>query len=282
MSEFFSGTRPGRLVRAGEGTVELPILYFRDDAFTGLFAASYDAIRRLMPSDRLHPARTLDGRGLVVVTAYNYIDTTIGPYGEVAVAPVVVHGKAPPRALPGWLESAWPGCGGLVMHLPVTSRLARSAGRDIWGYTKFIADMHFTNTPEALTCRLEEFGQHILTLRIAKRGVALPDRRPVVTYSVKDRNLIRTRIPQVSVARVSIGGRGSGLELGEGHPVAESIRALEVDPLPLRTQYLLEHSFALPEGEVVERDVRPLDGYLGTARDRGELEVAHPPAPMIH
>ncbi|HEU0032633.1 MAG TPA: acetoacetate decarboxylase family protein [Kofleriaceae bacterium] len=275
--------RPGRLVRVGEGTVELPVLYFRDDAFTGLFTASYEAIRQLMPSDRLYPAQTIDGRGLVVVTAFNYLDTTVGPYGELAVAPVVVHGdKKPPRSLPGWLESAWPGCGGLVMHLPVTSQQARDAGRELWGFTKFIADMHFTNTPERLACRLEEQGQHILTLTIAKRGLAVPDRRPVVTYSVKNGDLIRTRIPQISIARMSIGGRDSLLELGEGHPVAESLRALAIDPQPVRTRYLLEHSFALPEGEVIERNVRRLDGYAGTARDHGELEVTHPLAATIH
>ena len=275
MREFFSGTRPGRFVRVGAHEIEMPILYFRDDAFTGLFGASYEALRKLMPSDRLHPARTLDGRGLVVVSAFNYLDASVEPYGELAVAPVVVYGDEPPRSLPGWLESAWPGCGGLVMHLPVTHQLACDVGRELWGFTKFVADMHFTNTPEVLACRLEEGGRHILTLQIAKRGVAIPDRRPVVTYSVKNGDLIRTRIPSVSIARMSLGGRGSHLELADGHPMAESLRALDLDPRPLRTRYLLEHSFALPEGEIIERGVRPLDGYAGSPREHGELDIVH-------
>ena len=275
MREFFKGTRPGRVVRCRTGDVELPILYFRDEAFGGIFGADYESLRRLMPSKRLFPARTIDGRGLVGVMAYDYLDTSAGPYGELAVAPIVVYGRQPPRTLPGWLESAWPGCGMLVMHLPVTAALARDAGREIWGYTKFVADMHFTSTPELLECRLEEQGAHILTLRIAKRGFVVRDRRPVVTYSVNHGDLVRTTIPQVSFARSGLSGAGSWLRLDDNHPVAESLRELDLDPIPLRTRYLLEHSFTLPEGEVIEHGVKPLDGYFGTMREHGALELVH-------
>lgn len=275
MREFFKGKRPGRFVHCRAGDIELPVLYYRDDAFVGLFGADYEALRRLMPSDGLHPARALDGRGLVAVAAYNYLDTTAGPYGELAIAPLVVYGRQPPRTLPGWLESSWPGGGALVMHLPVTNALARDAGREIWGYTKFIADMHFTNTPELLECRLEEQGEHILTLRIEKRGFVMRDRRPVVTYSVKDGNLIRTAVPQVSFARIALGGGASRLEIADNHPVGASLRELDLEPIPRRTRYLLEHSFALPEGQIIERNVRPLDGYFGTMRERGQLELVH-------
>ena len=58
--------------------------------------------------------------------------------------------------------------------------------------------------------------------------------------------------------------------------------ALHLEPTPLRSRYLLEHSFALPEGEVIERDVPPLDGYFGTMRDHGELETLHPLGATIH
>ena len=43
---------------------------------------------------------------------------------------------------------------------------------------------------------------------------------------------------------------------------------------PLITRYYVERAGILPAGEVVERDVAPLEGYLG--RDRqGELHIDH-------
>jgi hypothetical protein len=283
MRTFFEGTRPGRLVTWGTAEFELPVLYFRDDSFGALFSADLDKLRAVMPSDNLHPIPLLrPGRGFIYIGAYDYLDTSVGAYGEVAVAVPAVYGRRPPPLLPTLLESRWPGLGGVILHLPVTNRMSRDGGRGQWGYTKFLADMEFQTNPEYLECRLEEDGDHILTLRVAKRGITLPDRRPLITYSVKDGDLIRTRIPQTMLTRTALGARGSSLALGETHPVAQSIKALGVDPRPLMTRYHLDRSTILPEGEVLERGVRPLDGYIGSEREEGELRIGHVPAAMLH
>ena len=275
MRAFFDGTRPGRLVSSGAAQFELPALYFRDDSFQALFTADLDKLRAAMPSDRLHPIVAGRGRGFLGVGAFDYLETSFEPYGEVGVVVPVVYGRRPLPILPVLLDTSRPGFGLLVLHLPVTRRLARDGGREVWGYAKFLADMQFQNTPEFHECRLDEGGEHILTLRIVKRGLALPVRRPLVTYSVKERALVRTTIPQRAVTRTALGGGGSSLVFGETHPVARSIRALDVNPRPVLTRYFLERTAVLPEGEIIERDVRPLDGYLGSDREEGELHTIH-------
>ncbi len=282
MRTFFDGTRPGRVVTSGAAEFQMPALYFRDDTFGGVFTADLEKLRGVMPSDRLHPISVGRGRGLFMVVAMDYLETSDEPYGEVLVGVPAVHGRRPPPLLPALLETSWPGLGYVVLHLPVTTRRARDAGRGLWGYTKFVADMHFQNTPELQECRLEEGGEHILTLQVVKRGLVLPDRRPIVTYSVKDGALVRTTIAQTALARTALGAGGSTLVLGDTHPVAQSIRALDVDPRPVMTRYLVEHSAILPEGEIVERGVRPLDGYLGADRDAGELQAVHLPPLTVH
>lgn len=281
MRAFFDGTRPGQMVSFGGAEFELPILYFRDDAFAAVFTADLAALRGAMPSPRLHPVAVGRGRGLVMVAAFDYLETSVGSYGEVGITVPVVHGRRPPPVLPLIMESGWRGFGHLILHLPVTTRLAREAGRGQWGYTKFIADMQFQNTPEAHEVRLDEGGQHILTLRVAKRGLVTADRRPIVTYSVKDRSLIRTVIPQVGLARNALGAGGSRLELGDEHPVAGALGGLGIDPRPILTRYYVERSAILPAGEIVERDVRPMDGYQGEERERGELRASYLP-PTLH
>ncbi len=277
MRSFFEGTRPGKLVRCGAEELELPVMYFRDDSFQAIFTADLQKLRAAMPSDRLHPVPAGPGRGLLGIGAFDYLQTSVEPYGEIGVVVPVVYGrKAPPPVLPALLEATWPSYGLVVLHLPVTRQLACDGGRLVWGYAKFVADMHFQNTPEFQEVRLEEGGEHILTLRVAKRGLAIADRRPLVTYSVKDGALVRTTLPQQSIMRMALGAAGSALSLGERHPVAQSIRALDVDTRPILTRYFLERSAILPEGEIVERDVRPLEGFLGTRRDHGELVSEQP------
>ena len=273
MADFFAGTRPGRTVTCGGATFELPILYHRDDAFALFFTADYAKVKAVMPSDRLFPVAMPGGKALVGFAAFNYIETSIGPYGEVGVVAAVVHGAKPLPVLPGLLETRWPNFGLLVLHLPVTKTAARDAGRGVWGYTKFVADMRFRNTPEFFECRMNEETRHILTVRVAKRGFSRADRSPLVTYSVKDGRLIKTTIANRGVVRNCYMTAGSALELGD-HEVARGIADLGLSKRPLFARYYLDRSGVLPAGEVVEENVRALEGYYG--RDRqGELNVVN-------
>lgn len=265
MAEFFHHTRPGRVVSAASGTFELPVLYSRDELFAAFFSADASRVRALMPCDQLRPVLLPRGRALVGVAAINYFDTSIGPYGEVAVVVPVIYGAWPRLPLlPVLLESRYPGYGQLVLHLPVTEPLARDAGRGTWGYTKFVADMQFQSTPERMECRLSEAGEHILTLGVARAGLVRRDDKPLVTYSVRDHELIRTTIPQRGIARTAFRPRGSALELGS-HRVARELAALDLNPRPLVSRYFLERFAVLPEGTILERGVRALDGYRGRA-----------------
>ncbi len=259
---FFDGASPAVEVSAGSATFSLPIRYYRDDTFLLAFSADLDGVRAQMPSNRLHPVVVGRDRALIIIGAFNYIDTSIGPYGEVAVVAPAVYGKRPLPLLPALREGAYPGFGLLVLHLPVTSRVARDAGRGQWGYTKFVADMEFEHTPEHLSCALSEGEQHILTLRVARGGWFGRDRRPLCTYSVKDGDLIKTTIPQQGSFRWRPRCRDSSLSLGD-HPVARFLRDLDLSPEPVLKRYFIERAAILPAGEVIERGVRPLDGHAG-------------------
>lgn len=268
LESFFSAAQPTRQVTHGCATFDLPVLYHRDDAFGLFYTADLDKVSQLMPSPSLHPVRLPGNRSAAGVFAFNYIDTSIGPYGEVAIVVPVVHGKKPPTTLiPLLLESKYPGFGLLVLHLPVTHPEARDAGRGQWGYTKFTADMRFTITPEFMECQLQEGDHHILSLRVARQGLAMRDKKPLVTYSVLNRDLIKTTIPQTGAHRLAIGPKKSYLELGS-HPVANTLHSLEMAPNPLLSRYYLERGAILPAGTVVESGVMPLEGYHGDDQER--------------
>ncbi|MBW1894080.1 MAG: acetoacetate decarboxylase family protein [Deltaproteobacteria bacterium] len=267
MSTFFSTAGPAKEVTHGSATFELPILYFRDDAFGLFYTADPQKVKNLLPSDKLHPILLPGNRTIVGVAAFNYIDTTIGSYGEIGLVIPVVHSNKVPRILlPLLLESRYPGFGVLVMHLPVTKSIARDAGRGQWGYTKFVADMTFMITPEFMECRMKEAEREILTMRVARKGIPVRDKKPLITYSVLNGNLIKTIIPQTGSFRLSVSPQDSFLKLGN-HPVAESFGNLGLGRSPLLSRCYLERNAILPAGEIIETDVRPLDGYVGEDRE---------------
>ncbi len=167
----------------GGARFDLPILYYRDDAFALFYTVDRQKAAGLMPSDKLHPVTLWGDRALFGVACFNYIDTSIGPYGEVGiVVPAFFAEKKPPHLIPAIRETYDPRFGMVVLHLPVTTLKAREAGRGVWGYTKFTADMEFAVTPEYMECRLSESGSRNLTARGARRGLKKRFNRPIPTY----------------------------------------------------------------------------------------------------
>ncbi len=90
MKTFFGDSKPVNKVTHGKATFDLPILYRRDDAFALYFKAKYEKVKAVMPSDKLYPVILPGRKAVVVIGAFNCIDTSIGPYGEVAVVLPVV------------------------------------------------------------------------------------------------------------------------------------------------------------------------------------------------
>ncbi|MFC1890335.1 acetoacetate decarboxylase family protein [Thermodesulfobacteriota bacterium] len=271
MSFFESAGRRENVV-LGDASFDLPILYYRDDLFLAFFPADLKRVRRFLPAESLRPVSPYPGKALVGVAAFNYIETSIGPYGEVAVAIPVVHRVPAPSLLPVILESRYPGFGLFVMHLPVTTLLAREAGRGVWGYPKFTADMHFANSPETALCEMSEGGRHILTLKVAKGGLVMTDNRPLVTYTIMGTDLVRTEVAVRGIYQMRLRPPDSMLTLGN-HPVAETVRELGVDPRPLVTRNYIERAAILPRGNVVATGVSPCGGFPGADSD-GQLTTS--------
>ncbi len=220
---FFAGAGAPQTVDIRMTEIELPILYHRTDCSFGVFSADLDATRAVLPSDRLHPVTVPGGRAAIAVVSYNYIETGVGPYGEIGVAALCTLDRQAPPVLPAMLEARYPGFGAFVLHLPVTTRIAREAGRVVWGYPKFVADMAFDFRPEVHRVELREDGQDVLSLDVERRGRVVQDRKPIVTYSENDGALIRTELPVRSTYHAGIGRSYGRLELGD-HPVAKELK----------------------------------------------------------
>lgn len=272
--DFFHWTGPAETgVDVGSARMDLPIMYYRDDSFLGFFGASYGPVRALLPSDDLYPVMLPGGRATVAIFALNYSETSIGPYGEIGIALPCTYGQQAPPLLPIALEGRYPGWGGFVLHLPVTSLVARDVGRVIFGYAKFVADMDFQKRPAYQRVRMGEGDAHILTLTVQQRGVPVKDNRPLITYSVRDGELLRTNIPTRAVYQVGLAPGSGTLELGD-HPIADQLRDLDVSTTALVTKNYLTRCSILPAGESLGPG-NPHAGHPGQDREYGRLTVSY-------
>lgn len=269
--DFFNWTGPAAKQRqVGSVQVDLPIFYYRDDCFLGIFSADYRAVRAILPTRELYPATLPNGRAMVLIMALNYLDTSIGPYGEAGICIPCTY-QRPFLPLSSWLlKGRPPTLGMFVLHLPVTSLMARNIGRAIWGYPKFVADMEFQKQPEVQCLYLSENNAPILTLKVRQKGILIKDNQPIINYTTLDRNLIKTTVSTRSVYQLGLTPGSGELTLGE-HPIADQLRRLDISTSTRFTRNYLSRYSILPLGEIAGRVEQPYPGYIGEERLFGRL-----------
>lgn len=150
------------------GAPALAPLFYRDvRMMLGLFAAPLDAVRAVLPSARLRPLRPFTGHGVVAVACFEYRDTDIGPYNEVAVAVAARLDRGPtgPLACLRSVLSRRYRC--FVADLPVNTEIALHGGLDWFHYPKTLADIRFEEDRDHRTCTVRdpETGEPIYTFR---------------------------------------------------------------------------------------------------------------------
>jgi hypothetical protein len=171
----------------------------------------------------------------VTIPFVNYIDTDLQAYREVGISFLVRrHDAAARRAPQRAIEILRGDMGVYIHHLPVTKTFSMEAGRTIWGYPKFLADISLLDEGHHEVCELSVDGARVLSLSV-KNGAMfrVPNRTPP-TYTFLDGVL---RMTPWSMAGVKISGRfgGASLTLGE-HPIADELRGLGLPKKAFMTQ----------------------------------------------
>jgi hypothetical protein len=176
------------------------------------------------------------GKALVSIPVVQYRDSDLDAYHEVGIAFLVrPHGTGPARAAVRMLEVVRGHVGIYVHHLPVNQAFTLEAGRALWGYPKFMADIEIRDDARAMTCALDDDGTHVFTLTIEHgRLVPFPSQHPP-TYTFLGGALRRTEWETSGGTHARFGG--ATLALGD-HPISEELRALGLPKGAFMTQVM--------------------------------------------
>jgi hypothetical protein len=239
-SPFFDGIAQTDLTVNGQ-VLKVPAFYYDGTAMTAIFPARLSTLRAVLPDPRFVPARLAPGIGAVGVSCFEYRDTDLGPYNELAISIVLnepyfranLPGRSAISALRRRQFDVW------VHHLPVTTEIARAAGVDYYNYPKFLASIDFREEHGRRSCRLDEGSEHILTL--SGRTNSTPHSGGLQFFS----HLWMDRQPQGSEFKINsvamketLSPDAASLTLGMEHPVARELADMLLWHRPVYYHYL--------------------------------------------
>lgn len=217
----------------------IPILYRDASAVTAIFPARAKVAARMLPHAGLTPTPLAPGVASVAVTFFEYRDTDIGPYNEMAVSIPCVFGEQP---VPFWTvarQMRRRTLSAYVLQLPVTTEIARVGGVELYGFPKIVAPVEYSTEGRHFEGSLHADGRRVLGL-----GGRLPDSDEEdvpfrwITYSMREGRLMEANVTvRADTLAVARGGRAMELDLDESHPIATQLRDLLISRRPLHVEH---------------------------------------------
>lgn len=195
----------------------LPIRYFDVQCLVATFLTDAAPAAELLNGTGLQAVAQEGGKAVVLLYCIEYRVTDIGPYNEVGLTVLTRAAGEPAPAI-------------YVANLPVTTAIANRAGREIWGYNKFLAAIDVRRDGNKFSTILRDTdGAAICNLEGSFGALVQAPPTDIVTFTQLDGKLIKTLIQVLTPARV---GSGEGFVLSVGsskHPMAKNLRSLGLD-----------------------------------------------------
>jgi hypothetical protein len=226
--DFFKDT-PKKILDAKGQKIEFPALYYDFRFVDCVFNVKISRLKRILPHPQFEPIQIWPGTGMLSITAFEYRDTSIGPYNEVSIAipinfpPASFLGKH--SAFSSMRKKIFPV---YVHQLPVTTEIAREGGVYFFNYPKFLADIDFEEREDIYEITLKEGNELILKLFANKLPLKRSESFEFHTFSLREETIMHTlvEVNAPKFGKKSLGRCGK-LELGS-HRISEELKELRM------------------------------------------------------
>jgi hypothetical protein len=195
----------------------LPIRYFDVQCLVATFLAAPDRASELLVGAGLQPVLQEDGKAVVDLYCIEYRKTDIGAYNEVGLT---VRAKAPGDPI----------AANYVANLPVTTAVANRAGREIWGYNKFVAVIDVNSEGKTFSTVLRDSDHELIGALEGVRGVSVPaPAADILTFTLHQSRLTKTVI-RVLTPSLASSGDSFVFKVGTSrHPMTSNLGTVGLD-----------------------------------------------------
>ncbi len=205
--------------------------YFYRDAINGFFEIPTPSARALLPPG-LQPVEPHHGSSVLAVTAFEFHDSALGAYREIALSVLVA-----PRLLPG---EPMPRAAMFPFLVGTTTPESRRHGIEVWRLPHHPADLEvaFTRGAAGIQAAASEGGRPILALRITEAAEVEwhPVEHRYQTFMHDEAGHYMSPLVMTGPFMEHEEERG-GLVL-HPHPFTALLPADEVNPTPFREQWM--------------------------------------------
>ena len=210
------------------------------------FTVPATAAQRLIDYSGLRVARIAGTLGICTLGAVQYTDCDLGPYNEVALAIVVEpHDGSPAGSMASGNLTT------LIHRLPVNQEFTCAAGRDIWGFPKWICDITWRQQGGRTDVVLVDDNELILALGVKRSPIPVPgNEMEMRCYSWRE-GVLRLTPWTMRLSGVRMRPGGAEIEVGANHEVAEELRSLGFPKPALMSQTVAHLSCTFGAAEVV-------------------------------
>lgn len=237
--KFFDGVtfRDTPMPSTGE-VFPLPLTGVKSTQMAALFTASRSNVMKILPIPDFVPMEMEGDQTILGVIAIEYEKRNIPSYNEVVVVVPIFIGKGvKPPTVEDLMKEGLGGATLYIRHIAVTTRIAEILGNELLGYTKFIGDIQFINTPEERICIFSEGGENILKYGLTSRVDQWGDyeRNTMSVTSYKYGKIYKLTYQNQTRMGANVQPKG-WITFGD-HPLGKMLADLDVSPQPLVTMY---------------------------------------------
>lgn len=228
---------PRTRVQTSEGAVDLPIMYYDTSMLNAYFLVDKARVEKILQGTGLVPALTIGGKALVALACFEYRDTSVGVYNEVGVALAVTR-QGDTVTLGGWQDVLTTishpeerHVGFHIIDLPVTTAAANAAGREIWGYPKFVTAIPFSLKKHQFDCQVMIPDGSGTIMKLSGRIGASMGISPLslTLLSLRKGEMIRATVNVRGASRLAMAGSLKLSVPDSSHPMAQRLNLLGLD-----------------------------------------------------
>lgn len=211
------------LADGSETAVNLPVEVRRADAVVVTWLVPLDVATRVLAGhevgEPLEPVPMARGRAMVTMPFVRYLDGDLGAYNEMGLAFVVRLRRDDDREVASF-----------IVHLPVDGEFTCAAGRQLWGFPKWVApELAIERGDRGAQAHLEAADGSVVRATMGRGLVPLPSREVrLTTYAGVDGELRATPFTMRS-AGLRFRPGGTVLRADGDAPLAVDVRALGLD-----------------------------------------------------